>query len=71
MRKRNSIVIILGIFLAAWGISSSVFSQPVGAETSTIFTTENWLEDRELWTDPAYFRNNTPVNLEDMGDKSI
>jgi hypothetical protein len=71
MSKGNYIVIILGISLTVAGLSSSAFSQSAVQEMSTIFTTENWLEDRELWTNPAYFRNNTPVNLEDMGEGVI
>lgn len=48
----------------------AAYGQP-GSEPPTIFTTQNWLEDRELWDDPAYYRFNTPVNLEDMGEGAI
>jgi len=33
---------------------------------TTLFTTENYLEDKALWTDPAYFRYNTARELTDM-----
>ena len=29
---------------------------------TTIFTTTDFRQDRDLWTDPAYYRNNTPVS---------
>ena len=36
------------------------------AQQRTIFTTADFRQDRALWTDPAYFRNNTPGQLRGM-----
>src|SRR6476620_10016572 len=43
-------------------------SIPIAAQTekSTIFTTNDFRQDRALWTDPAYYRNNTPGQLRGM-----
>src|SRR5258705_1232500 len=43
---------------------------PAGAQTTaaqtTIFTTTDFRQDRDRWTDPAYYRNNTPGQLRGM-----
>ena len=44
------------------GLSLSV---PAAAQT-TIFNTSDYRQDRAHWTDPAYFRNNTPGQLRGM-----
>ena len=44
------------------GLSLSV---PAAAQT-TIFTTTDFRQDRDRWTDPAYYRNNTPGQLRGM-----
>ena len=44
------------------GLSLSI---PAAAQT-TIFTTKDFRQDRELWTDPAYYRNNTVGQLRGM-----
>ena len=46
------------------GVSLSV----PAAQTAkpTIFTTTDFRQDRDLWTDPAYYRNNTPGQLRGM-----
>jgi hypothetical protein len=36
------------------------------AAQTTIFTTTDFRQDRDLWTDPAYYRNNTPGQLRGM-----
>src|SRR5258706_6873032 len=45
-------------------------SVPAGAQTTaaqtTIFTTTDFRQDRDRWTDPAYYRNNTPGQLRSM-----
>jgi hypothetical protein len=42
-------------------------SLPVAAAAqTTIFTTKDFHQDRELWTDPAYYRNNTVGQLRGM-----
>ncbi|MGH9784076.1 MAG: hypothetical protein ACRD88_07805, partial [Terriglobia bacterium] len=38
---------------------------PAAAQT-TIFNTRNFHQDRALWTDPAYYRNNTVGQLRGM-----
>ena len=40
-------------------------SSPAAAQT-TIFTTTDFRQDRALWTDPAYYRNNTVGQLRGM-----
>ena len=46
--------LLIGLSLAA----------PTAAQT--LFTTEDYRQDRELWTDPAYYRNNTIGQLRGM-----
>lgn len=43
-------------------------STPAAAQTTqpTIFTTTDFRQDRERWTDPAYYRNNTVSQLRGM-----
>jgi hypothetical protein len=53
VRARN-VVAIVAVLLAA----------PVSAQT--LFTTEDYRQDRERWTDPAYYRHNTARELTDM-----
>ena len=36
------------------------------AQQTTIFTTRDFRQDRALWTDPAYYRNNTVGQLRGM-----
>ena len=45
------------------GLSLSV---PASAQT-TIFTTNDFRQDRDRWTDPAYYENNTVGQLRGMG----
>lgn len=40
-------------------------SVPAAAQT-TIFTTTDFRQDRDRWTDPAYYRHNTPGQLRGM-----
>ena len=40
-------------------------SAPAAAQT-TIFNTKDFRQDRALWTDPAYYRNNTVGQLRGM-----
>jgi hypothetical protein len=42
-----------------------MLSVPAAAQT-TIFNTTNFHQDRELWTNPAYYRNNTVGQLRGM-----
>ena len=36
------------------------------AEAQNIFNTEDFRQDRELWTDPAYYGNNTMYEIGEM-----
>ncbi len=47
------------VLLVALSLSASV-------EAQDIFTTEDFRQDREHWTDPAYYRNNTVYEIRDM-----
>jgi len=46
------------------GVSLSVLAAQ--SAKPTIFTTTDFRQDRDLWTDPAYYRNNTPGQLRGM-----
>lgn len=46
-------------------LAGLTLSAPLAAQT--IFTTENFHADRDLWTDPAYYRSNTVDELRGMG----
>ena len=41
---------------------------PYGAAAQDIFTTEDFRQDREHWTDPAYYRHNTTSEMRRMGE---
>ena len=43
----------------------AAFALPAVAQT-TIFNTKDFRQDRALWTNPAYYRNNTPAELQGM-----
>lgn len=43
-----------------------MLSVPTAQQATTIFTTTDFRRDRALWTDPAYYRNNTPGQLRGM-----
>ena len=53
---------------AATLLAGLLFAGPACAQT--IFTTEDYRQDRALWTDPAYYRNNTFAELRDMQEES-
>ena len=38
----------------------------VPVQAQTLYTTEDYRQDAELWTDPAYYRNNTVRQTRDM-----
>ena len=52
-----------GVLLAGLALSIPIAAQ---TEKPTIFTTTDFRQDRALWTDPAYYRNNTPGQLRGM-----
>src|SRR5687767_10556581 len=55
MTRRSIAAVLIGVALSA----------PAAAQT-TIFTTTDFRQDRERWTDPAYYRNNTVGQLRGM-----
>ena len=59
---RKSVMAVASIGAALAGLSLSVFA----AEQTTIFTTKDFHKDKALWTNPAYYRNNTPGELAGM-----
>ena len=44
-------------------------SLPVAAQT--IFTTDDFRQDRELWADPAYYHNNTVPEMQEMDRAAV
>src|SRR5512145_292985 len=61
--RRNTVAIIAVAALAVGGIVA--LTVPAPAQT-TIFNTKDFHKDKALWSSPAYFRNNTPDQLEGM-----
>ena len=60
-----------GRFLATASVAALLVGVSVSLTTAqtakpTIFTTTDFRQDRDLWTDPAYYRNNTPGQLRGM-----
>src|SRR5205809_7834053 len=53
--KRSIAALVVGLFL----------SSPAMAQT-TIFNTKDFRQDRDLWTNPAYYLNNTVGQLRGM-----
>ena len=52
--------------VAALLIGLSLTAPTVAQTQRTLFNTPDFRQDRELWTDPAYYRNNTPGQLRGM-----
>ena len=50
---------------AAWLLITLLLPLPAAAQT-TIFDTKDFRQDRALWTNPAYYRNNTVGQLRGM-----
>jgi hypothetical protein len=57
MNSISVALVITGAFLSA-----PVQSQNAALEHD-LFTTDNFRNDRDLWTNPAYYRNNTPRQI--------
>ena len=54
-----------------WAVVVVVVAAVTGAtrtagQTTTLFTTSDYRQDRDLWTDPAYYLHNTARQLTDM-----
>jgi hypothetical protein len=56
VRASASIAVLVGLWL----------SVPAAQQKATIFDTKDFRQDRALWTDPAYYRNNTVGQLRGM-----
>jgi hypothetical protein len=57
---------LAAILLAASSSSVLMGAQTGGTAQVTIFNTEDYKADRASWTNPAYYRNNTPGQLRGM-----
>jgi hypothetical protein len=55
---RTTTISVTALVLCMW------VAAPAGAQT--LFTTEDYRQDRALWTDPAYYLHNTARELTDM-----
>lgn len=55
-RTASAAAVLVGVLLSA----------PAAQQKTDLFTTTDFHKDRALWTDPAYFRNNTPGQLRGM-----
>src|SRR6185436_7054172 len=65
-RRRRQGLRMMRATSAAW-IAACVLALPrVAAAQTTIFTTADFHQDRDRWTDPAYYRNNTVNQLHGM-----
>jgi hypothetical protein len=63
--KKNKWALALVTLLVVVGLLGSRFlAMPATAQT--LFTSEDFRADREHWTDPAYFRNNTIAQMHGM-----
>src|SRR5919109_2032149 len=67
---RGAAALLLGLALAAPSAAQTgvpaARTERGGVEQRTIFTTPDFRQDREQWTDPAYYRNNTVGQLRGM-----
>src|ERR1051326_1219892 len=52
--------------LISLGLIGLLFCVSAAAQTTTIFNTKNFHQDRDLWTNPAYYLNNTVGQLRGM-----
>src|SRR5262245_31563438 len=52
--------------IAALLIGLSLTAPSIAQEQRTIFNTPDFRQDSSLWTNPAYYRNNTPGQLRGM-----
>lgn len=60
VRLMASVSVIALIAAALFSVSGEAQSQTLDHD---LFTTDDFRADRALWTDPAYFRNNTPRQI--------
>ena len=51
--------------IALTGMAATLLAS-CSAEAQNIFTTEDFRQDRELWTNPNYYGNNTMFELGEM-----
>lgn len=55
---------MIRVILSSVSLAASLTGSLVGAQT--LFTTDNYHNDRDRWTDPAYYNYNTARELTDM-----
>ena len=66
MNRRFTTSASIAALLAALVASIPAAAQTAQTTQPTIFTTTDFRQDRDRWTDPAYYRNNTPGQLRGM-----
>jgi hypothetical protein len=52
--------------LTAVSFAAMLAGSMIAAQPTTIFTTPDFRKDKALWTNPAYYRNNTPAEMVGM-----
>src|SRR5687768_15883092 len=59
-------MIAIAAVVVAIGGAAAWYTMAPAAEARTIFNTPDFKQDRALWTDPAYYLNNTPGEMRGM-----
>ena len=66
MRAKQKTAVAAAALAVGLAGAAAYFTMSPAAEQRTIFNTPDFRQDRALWSDPAYYRNNTPGELRGM-----